>query len=79
MALLNDLRQFKREHPYRYRMTIRLNLYVILPLIVSALVIVNVLGYGWLGIVSAMVFVVAVTAIVIPIFYRIFPYDPGAD
>jgi hypothetical protein len=78
-ALWNDLQQFKREQPREYLFTMRLNLYVVLPLIVVDLFILHVLGYGWLGMTAAIVFAIAAVAIVMPIIARFFPFDPGAD
>ncbi|MBU2719363.1 hypothetical protein HF563_08245 [Acidithiobacillus ferridurans] len=78
-ALWNELQQFKREQPREYLLTKRFNLYLVLPLIVADLFILYVLGYGWLGMTAAIVFAIAAAAIATPIFFRFFPYDPGAD
>ncbi|MDA8154638.1 MAG: hypothetical protein M0003_18315 [Acidithiobacillus sp.] len=79
LAMWHELQAFKREQPREYLLTKRLNLYVVLPLIVADLFILHVLGYGWLGMTAAIVFAIAVSAIAIPVFFRIFPCDPGAD
>jgi hypothetical protein len=79
MAFVNELRQFKREQPREYLFTVRMNLFVVLPLIVADLFILYVLGYGWLGMTAAIVFSIAAVAIVIPVIARFFPFDPGAD
>lgn len=78
-TLWNELQQFKQQQPREYLLTKRLNLYLVLPVIVADLFILYVLGYGWLGMTAAMVFAIAAAAITIPIFFRMFPYDPGAD
>ncbi|OFA15491.1 hypothetical protein A4U49_12540 [Acidithiobacillus ferrivorans] len=78
-ALWNELQQFKREQPREYLLTKRLNFYLVLPTAVASFFILHVLGYGWEGMIAAMVFDIAVAAIAIPIFFRFFPYDPGAD
>ena len=78
-ALWKELQAFKREQPREYLLTKRLNLYVVLPLIVADLFILRVLGYGWLGMTAAIVFAIAASTIAIPVFFRIFPCDPGAD
>lgn len=78
-ALWYELQQFKREQPEEYRFTMRFNLYLVLPLLLADFGILYVLGDGWLGMVSAIVFSMASTAIAIPIFARFFHYNSGAD
>ncbi|MBU2765604.1 hypothetical protein HAP94_05190 [Acidithiobacillus ferrivorans] len=78
-ALWNELQQFKREQPREYLFTMRLNFYVVLPVILADFFILHVLGYGWLGMTAAIVFAIAAAAIAIPVIARLFPFDPGAD
>jgi hypothetical protein len=78
-ALWKELKAFKREQPKEYLFTKRFNLFLVLPMILADFGILHVLGYGWLGMISAIVFGIAGAAITIPIFMRFFHYQSGAD
>lgn len=73
------IQQVKKTRPAEYLLRKRLMLYLVLPVLVAAMFINHALGDGVWGFVAMMVFVVASMSIAIPIFFRFFPYDPGAD
>lgn len=74
-----EIQHLKKTRPAEFQLRKRLMLYLVLPISLAAMFILRVLGYGVWGLIAAMVFVVASMGIAIPIFFRIFPYDPGAD
>jgi hypothetical protein len=73
------IQQVKKTRPAEYKLRKRMMFYLVLPLSLVAMFINYALGDGIVAFIAMTVFVIASMSIAIPIFFRIFPYDPGAD
>ena len=74
-----EIQHLKKTRPAEFQLRKRLMLYLVLPIWLATMFVGYALGDGVWAVVAMMVFVVASTSIAIPIFFRFFPYDPGAD
>jgi hypothetical protein len=73
------IQQVKKTRPAEYQLRKRMMLYLVLPLSLVSMFINYALGAGLWGFIAMTVFAIASMSIAIPIFFRFFPYDPGAD
>ena len=74
-----EIQHLKKTRPAEFQLRKRMMLYLVLPIWLATMFIGYALGDGVWGFVAMMVFVIASMGIALPIFFRIFPYDPGAD